>query len=204
MGEQYYVRIRGRVSGPFDYKQLKVLAQQHRLNRTHEISDDTITWYPASDRTELFTRLTTQGVALKEDIATVVKEIPIKAETASEPRQATPLADSWYVSVNGEKAGPFSTARLRSDASVGILSPDVLVWTGGMSDWATGSSIPGLFSPVHVPQPVVKPRPLCWSWSRCSDCSMIALGACHGYSVCSWHCFFPCWCSNFTTVTRWD
>jgi RsiW-degrading membrane proteinase PrsW (M82 family) len=160
MGEQYYVRIRGRVSGPFDYKQLKVLAQQHRLNRTHEISDDTITWYPASDRTELFTRLTTQGVALKEDIATVVKEIPIKAETASELRQATPLADSWYVSVNGEKAGPFSTARLRSDASVGILSPDVLVWTEGMSDWATGSSIPGLFSPVHVPQPVVKPRPL--------------------------------------------
>lgn len=72
-------------------------------------------------------------------------------------------SDEWYYTVNGEKAGPISSAKLKQLSQEGKLSPDDHVWKEGMSDWRPASTIKGLFDipssvdPI-VPPPVVRPQ----------------------------------------------
>jgi hypothetical protein len=51
---QYFIRIRGRIMGPFDWPQLRSLRDRGQLNRFHEVSTDRRTWTPASSLGELF------------------------------------------------------------------------------------------------------------------------------------------------------
>jgi uncharacterized membrane protein YhaH (DUF805 family)/predicted RNA-binding Zn-ribbon protein involved in translation (DUF1610 family) len=50
----YYVRIRGKVFGPFDETQLVDMKTNGKLGRTTEISEDRIEWSPASEFEFLF------------------------------------------------------------------------------------------------------------------------------------------------------
>jgi len=53
-------------------------------------------------------------------------------------------ASGWYYVVNGERVGPASLDELRALVVEGALADDSLVWTPGMSDWATVGQIPVL------------------------------------------------------------
>ncbi|MGB9626785.1 MAG: hypothetical protein ACPMAQ_18180, partial [Phycisphaerae bacterium] len=44
--EQYYVRNRGRVSGPYDMERLKDMYRRGTLSSVHELSTDQIAWRP--------------------------------------------------------------------------------------------------------------------------------------------------------------
>src|SRR5690242_12141571 len=46
--QQYYIRVRGRVLGPFDLEKLKSLRSRGQFSRIHEISTDGQMWSPAS------------------------------------------------------------------------------------------------------------------------------------------------------------
>ncbi|HTV48863.1 MAG TPA: DUF4339 domain-containing protein [Phycisphaerae bacterium] len=52
--ESYYVRIRGKVTGPFDRPTLERMVQRGQLSRVHEISSDRQNWKPASSVGGLF------------------------------------------------------------------------------------------------------------------------------------------------------
>jgi hypothetical protein len=52
--DQYYVRIRGRVNGPFDLAGLQRLAARGVVSRVHEISADKINWTSACEYEDLF------------------------------------------------------------------------------------------------------------------------------------------------------
>ena len=54
METQLYVRIRGRVLGPFDKEKLQSLARRGQLSRMHELSPDSTNWVQASTYPELF------------------------------------------------------------------------------------------------------------------------------------------------------
>lgn len=56
MVETYYVRIRGRVSGPYGLDQLKDMRNRGRLMAIHEISMDKASWRPARELDEVFGR----------------------------------------------------------------------------------------------------------------------------------------------------
>jgi len=83
-------------------------------------------------------------------------------------------SDEWYYTVNGEKAGPISSAKLKQLSLEGKLSPDDHVWKEGMSDWRPASTIKGLFdvpssaAPI-IPPPVVRPAPPRSSRSNASE-----------------------------------
>src|SRR5229473_4716393 len=49
-----YVRIRGKVLGPFGFTQLKTLRERGQFRRFHEISEDRQNWVPASTLGDLF------------------------------------------------------------------------------------------------------------------------------------------------------
>ncbi len=50
-----YIRIKGRVQGPFDMEKLRILVKRGQLGRAHEVSGDGSSWQRASDYPELFT-----------------------------------------------------------------------------------------------------------------------------------------------------
>jgi len=50
----FFVRVRGRVSGPFDIEALRRMARTGALSRIHEVSPDRTSWARASDYEDLF------------------------------------------------------------------------------------------------------------------------------------------------------
>src|SRR2546427_9492444 len=52
--EQYYVRMRGQVSGPYTLGQLHNLRLRGHLGRFHEVSANQVQWMPASAVPGLF------------------------------------------------------------------------------------------------------------------------------------------------------
>jgi GYF domain 2 len=64
------------------------------------------------------------------------------------------VADQWFYASNGQQWGPVSSASLREMAACGVLQPDDLVWTQGMSHWAPASFARGVFptrAPIQAP-----------------------------------------------------
>ena len=55
------------------------------------------------------------------------------------------MASDWYYTSIGKQCGPVPLAKLAQLAKSGRLVPTDYVWTEGMSDWALGSTINGLF-----------------------------------------------------------
>ena len=54
MDTQLYIRVRGRVLGPYDQEKLQSLARRGQLSRMHEISEDATNWVHASAYPQLF------------------------------------------------------------------------------------------------------------------------------------------------------
>ncbi len=54
MENQLYIRIRGRILGPYDREKLRLLTRRGQFGRMHEVSQDGMTWFPASTCAELF------------------------------------------------------------------------------------------------------------------------------------------------------
>ena len=48
-GARYWVRLRGRVTGPFDLPALQRQLKQGQISRFHQVSADQTTWKPATD-----------------------------------------------------------------------------------------------------------------------------------------------------------
>jgi len=57
------------------------------------------------------------------------------AQTSADP------ITGYYVSINGQQAGPFDTAGLRQLISVGQLTETSLVWREGMANWAAAATV---------------------------------------------------------------
>lgn len=64
---------------------------------------------------------------------------------------------SWFYASNGQQQGPFPEAQLRDLITRGMVRPDTLVWTEGMSGWQRAGEIPGLVpggsAPPAMPHP---------------------------------------------------
>jgi membrane protease subunit (stomatin/prohibitin family) len=62
----------------------------------------------------------------------------------------------FFVSVNGQQQGPFSTEALQQLITQGQLTKETFVWKQGMANWAAAGSVPeisGLFGAVPPPPP---------------------------------------------------
>jgi uncharacterized protein DUF4339 len=66
--------------------------------------------------------------------------------------QGNAMADrSWFYAFEGQQKGPFPEGQFRNLIVQGIVGPDMLVWTEGMSGWQKAREIPGLISDVSSP-----------------------------------------------------
>jgi membrane protease subunit (stomatin/prohibitin family) len=71
---------------------------------------------------------------------------PYPPAGAVPPPPPIPTQPLFHVVVNGAQQGPFPVAQLQQMVQQGQLTPDTLVWTAGMSAWATANTVPSLAS----------------------------------------------------------
>jgi hypothetical protein len=136
---QFYIRIRGRILGPYDEARFQSLARRGQLSRMHEVSLDSINWVPASKYPDLFTNADTPQ-------ATGVPPA-LKAAEQAETRNfdaPTGVGRLWWYRKNGAQVGPVAEAEVRQYLVSGMLSGDDFVWSEGMPQWVPARQAPAL------------------------------------------------------------
>lgn len=126
---QYYIRVRGKIHGPFDAEKLKKLYVRGQFSRAHQVSVDKRSWQAASELPELFPP--EKAVQEAQNVF-----VPVDPSDEYEGlRSAPPESSKWYYSIGDERHGPVSIIDLRQLALAGQLTMHDLVWKEGMADW---------------------------------------------------------------------
>ena len=120
--EQYYVRRRGQIRGPFDLRQLQRLLQRGQVSRVDNYSTDRRNWNKLESL---------EGLAPEPAVP--------EAETAPEPED-TSAEREWHYFHQGLQHGPVSEAELTGLIAQNVITEDTSIWCEGMGDW----------EPVHV------------------------------------------------------
>jgi hypothetical protein len=167
----YYIRIRGRVQGPFDSQTLQTMARRGRFARLHEVSQDGLEWFRASEFPELFPERAKRKDRSRASESTNEETSSFVAEDerteSPEPEEQTthliPLAESrlvgneesvWYYAVGDREFGPITLSQIRSLLGSGAISPETYVRSRDLQDWTPAHNVPQLSSagsiiPVH-------------------------------------------------------
>jgi len=146
MSNSFFVRIRGRVTGPHTEEKLRVLAQRGQFSRVHEVSTDGMAWESATDHPELFDRpveLAPEPVVVVTAPPVVTREAPRKTNARRE-EIALASEGTWYYGAHGVERGPVEWLDLKRMAALGQLQPGDLVWTEGMDTWIPAEQVAGL------------------------------------------------------------
>jgi len=133
--DEWFVRSRGKVLGPFALRQLEILRNQGRLAKFDEVSQgDRRSWVVASTLPELF----------PSAIPSEVVGEPPSAETSYSVESTPPKADAanWhYMGPQGASA-PVPVTELLRLANTGVVTPDTPVWTAELTDWTPARNVP--------------------------------------------------------------
>jgi len=117
----YYIRLRGRVSGPFELASLQAMARRGTLSRIHELSSDGVSWSSAGTMAELFAQPTAGAPPAQAEVREpVVPQV--------EPPPIVPPVRKYFYRQGGRTFGPVPLPILQSLARAGKLSPEADVW----------------------------------------------------------------------------
>lgn len=138
-GSTYYIRVRGRVQGPFDLEQLKKLRQRGQFSRAHEVSPDQASWQSASILDAVFAAPKRAAPAkverVVEEFTEVVEAVP------NTPTPSSTTKPKWHYTVGEEQYGPVTLLELRKLVASGEVMDTDLVWREGMPDWTAASDV---------------------------------------------------------------
>ena len=143
MSDQYYIRFRGRVQGPFDAEKLRQLARRGQFSRMHEVSSDGQQWSPASQQPELFAPAAVP-VAANAAAASPAAVDSWRGSGPSSAAAAGSTQEGWYFVSAGKEQGPVEFSALQEHFVSRRLSPETEVWRTGMVEWVAANTVPGL------------------------------------------------------------
>jgi hypothetical protein len=162
LDEQYYIRSRGRVQGPFTPTRLKELARRGKFSRYHHISGDRINWERASAHPELFPdvrppKLRKASLGGGPDLTVPSDTIDeLESETEGDAADETGGSEEqeWFYSQGGQQIDePATRSQLQSLALAGHLTRDDYIWTTGMPNWTEASiALPKMFPDQGISQ----------------------------------------------------
>lgn len=143
MDEHFYVRIRGRVQGPYEVDKLRSLVRRGQLSRMHEVSNDKVVWKQAADFPELFS---SPEVRTAANNSAEHRQAAESADVGVMDRDEPPAQDSkeWYYAKNNVQNGPVTFDHLRALTQAGAVVGEDLVWKEGMTEWKPAWQIQGL------------------------------------------------------------
>ncbi|MEO2048103.1 MAG: DUF4339 domain-containing protein [Pirellulales bacterium] len=147
---QYYVRVRGRVIGPFSEEKLRKMARSGQVGQTHEISPDAVTWRRASEYQGLLAEESEPTTADVNDGDEVTRANPSTVHQPAQPKIGKEKV--WFLNQGGENLGPFTVEEVRSQITSGTVSRDALAWKEGTPDWSAVLEVfPELKQPIMQP-----------------------------------------------------
>jgi hypothetical protein len=132
-----YIRIRGKVTGPFDVATLQKLVRRGALSRIHEVSPDRVNWAPAGEYEELFP-------AAPAPVAIQTEPVPEYESPPATPPAATAVSESYFYAQNGVTVGPVPLNVLVSLAQNGTLESNDLCWPDGAQLASAAGQLPAL------------------------------------------------------------
>jgi hypothetical protein len=159
MSEQIFIRMRGRIQGPFNKDQLQSMTRRGQFSRLHEVSTDGVTWSRAPMHSELFPPAKEAPTA--ESVPTAVENSPA---APTPPSVGATRDDVWYYYQSGSTLGPVGFSHLLQMSSAGQLVGEDLVWQAGTPEWIHAGRVPGLIRPVapsaapSAPQQIAAPN----------------------------------------------
>ena len=185
MSEQtYYVRMHGRVLGPFVLSRLQAMTQATKVNHSHEISTDGNSWQKAAAYPEIFVAAAEPAPAAQAEATEDLKLAPAPAvdpaivqqksdvdptflaEEAERKRKKPPGQVEWYYAVAGETdsepEGPVTRTEIVERIKAGDLVRSDMVWQSQMNDWARAGTRPefkAAFDKLMAAVPSVKGKP---------------------------------------------
>ncbi len=178
MGNQWYLRIRGQILGPFSVEKLQEMSQRGELSRIHEVSPDGLSWERASLHPEFFSAVLVPkppagNVQPASSAAATAPASPVSPVSGCPtPTEATPsggvpssmvLAPTaalsppgplWYYSQDGKPVGPIPETELRALLDAGKLSSRVLVWNERLPAWCPAKDAFEYLAKQAFPRPV--------------------------------------------------
>jgi hypothetical protein len=139
---QLYIRMRGRVLGPYDQEKLRSLARHGQLSRMHELSTDATNWVQASTYPELF--ISTDVAPTEVGLESTSREV--RESGRSDGQLPRSCDQRWWYRKNNSDTGPIDETTLQQMLASGNLGLDALVWTDGMPQWIPARQVPSLSS----------------------------------------------------------
>ena len=141
---KYFVRNRGRITGPFSIEQLQKLNSRGRFSRFHEVSLDRAKWMRASSIDELFVQRNSKS-DFDDYVAEDAELTQDSAHDSGAPPPLNNAQSNWYYTVENDRQGPVSTMEMRQLIATGQLMPMDQVWSEGMPDWDFIENVPTLY-----------------------------------------------------------
>jgi len=138
----YYIRIRGKIHGPFDVEKLKKLQKRGQFSRANEVSVDKHSWQPATTLIGVF-ESTSMPLADASEPAAISPD-PVESEPLVQGKPKDD--DQWYYMVGEVQTGPVSLAELQRLLSDGVLKYNHQVWRAGMTGFRLVSQCSELIS----------------------------------------------------------
>ena len=155
--DEWYMRARGRILGPFTRSQLESMCDRGQLSQFHELSQDRRSWIGATEMPELFSKPRVDRVFWRSAGADQGGYTFVEQPGAGSATPGLKPSPSWFF-VDGTHHGPLHLADLQRMAASGEVGPDTLVWRGGMANWVPASQVPELRFPAPADSPG-KPMP---------------------------------------------
>jgi GYF domain 2 len=128
----YFVRVRGKIHGPFDIEKLKKLHSRGQFSRAHEVSQDKRSWQPAGTLRELFA---TPDPPLHQPGDNVFLPADVEGEDTALHAGGPPDSTKWWYNAGDERHGPVSLMDLRQMVLNRQVTPHDPVWKEGFEDW---------------------------------------------------------------------
>lgn len=166
---EHYVRIRGKILGPFSIGQLIGLRERGQLQVFHEVSLDRYTWVPASTLAQVFPSAPggdpegESSVRPKQEPASRPDYPPAPAPV---PPTLPPVIqqDPWFIAdESGNRQGPIDQTTFKIMLDAGQITAETMLWRPGMTNWVQAeTALPGQFPPegkYKAELPTVEPRP---------------------------------------------
>ena len=152
---EHFVRIRGKILGPFSIGQLIALRERGQIQPFHEVSLDRYTWEPASTLTQVFQSGVFPAADREQDVPPRAKQEPASRPNSPPPPALAPTPpplaqqDPWFLADDmGNRQGPIDPTTFKIMLDAGQITKDSMLWRPGMTNWVQAEvALPAHFAP---------------------------------------------------------
>lgn len=116
--DNYFIRVRGRVRGPYDIARLKLLHARGQFSRVHQISSDGQHWVSAASLHDVF----------------LSAPLVVPQLAGAENYQSN---TQWYYQQDDKSQGPVSESDLMTMVADGTLTAHDWICQVGATKWST-------------------------------------------------------------------